>query len=141
MEGLRGAILRSDLPTPAHVLALRKNDQRHVLALPVLAGLELSTSSELLRLDPDQARLAVAFFLAERRSFPGPDWLRPLVETHANVAAGRDCAFRNDGDAPWRAPYSLCPRVVGLRVAAGYGSGGMSKVAERLSRARAAAHV
>ena len=114
MEGLRGAIHRSDLPAPAYVLALRKDDQRHVLALPVLAGLELSTSSELLRLDPDQARMAMAFFLAERRSFPGPDWLRPLVETHANVAADEIVRFatmeirRGECHIPFVHALSVC---------------------------------
>ena len=93
MEGLRGAIHRSDLPAPAHVLALRKDDQRHALALPVLAGLELSSPSELLPLDPDQARIAMAFVLAERRRFLEPDWLRPLVEAHGNVAADEIVRF------------------------------------------------
>ena len=93
MEGLRGAIHRNDLPAPSHVRALRKNDQRHVLSLPVLAGLELSTTSELLRLDPDQARMAMAFFLAERRSFLESDWLKPLVEAHGKVAADEIVRF------------------------------------------------
>ena len=93
MEGLGGAIHRSDLPAPAHVLALRKNDQRHAFALPVLAGLEVSSPSELLRLDSDQARLAMAFFLAERRSFLEPDWLKPLVEAHGKVAADEIVRF------------------------------------------------
>ena len=114
MEGLRGAIHRSDLPAPAYVLALRKDDQRHALALPVLAGLELSTSSELLRLDPDQARMAMAFFLAERRSFLEPDWLRPLVETHANVAADEIVRFatmemrRGEHHIPFVHALSVC---------------------------------
>ena len=114
MEGLRGAIHRNDLPAPAHVLALRKEDQRHVLSLPVLAGLELSTSSELLWLDPDQARMAMAFFLAERRSFLEPDWLRPLVETHANVAADEIVRFaamemrRGERHIPFVHALSVC---------------------------------
>ena len=93
VAGLRGAIHRGDLPAPAHVLDLRKNDQRHVLALAVLAGLDLSTPSERLRLDSDQARTAMAFFLAERRSFHEPDWLRLLVESHTDVAADEIVRF------------------------------------------------
>ena len=54
---------------------------------------------------------------------------------------GRDRAFRNDGAAPRRVPHPLRRRVVNLRVAVGYSPGGMSKVAERLSRACAAALV
>ena len=93
VAGLQGAIHRGDLPAPAHVLALRKNDQRHVLALAVLAGLDLSTPPERLRLDSDQARMAMAFFLAERRSFQEPDWLRLLVESHPDVAADEIARF------------------------------------------------
>ena len=93
VAGLRGAIHRGDLPAPAHVLTLKKNDQRHVLALAVLAGLDLSTPSERLRLDSDQARMAMAFFLAERRSFQEPDWLRLLVESHTDVAADEIVRF------------------------------------------------
>ena len=117
MVGLRGAIHRNDLPAPTYVLALRKDDQRHVLALPVLAGLELSRSSELLQLDPDQARMAMAFFLAERRSFPGPDWLRSLVEAHANVAADEIVRFatmemrRGERHIPFVHALSVCEWV------------------------------
>ena len=129
MEGLRGAIHRSDLPAPAHVLALRKNDQRHALALPVLAGFELSTPTELLQLDPHQVRVAMAFFLAERRSFLEPDWLRPLIESHGNVAADEIVRFatmelrRGECHIPfvdalstcewlWDTARAVCPRLL-----------------------------
>ena len=114
MEGLRGAIHRSDLPASAHVLALRKDDQRHALALAVLAGLDLNTRSDLLRLDSDQARRAMAFFLAERRSFLELDWLRPLVEAHGNVASDEIVRFatmemrRGERHIPFVHGLSVC---------------------------------
>ena len=87
MDGLRSAIHRSDLPTPAQVLALRSDGRRHPLAFPVLAGLELIAPDEFSRLDVDRLRLAIAFLLAERPNFPEPGWLGLLVDSHPNLAA------------------------------------------------------
>ena len=129
VEGLRGAIHRSDLPAPAHILALRKDDQRHALSLPVLAGLELSTPSERLRLDLDRARTAIVVFLAERRSFLESGWLRPLVESHADVAVDEIVRFatmelrRGERHIPfvyelstcewlWETARVVCPRLL-----------------------------
>ena len=85
--GLRGSIHRDDLPAPAEVLALRRHDRRHALALPVLAGLDLNPPDEPSRFDPGRARTVFAFLLAEGASFPEPGWLRPFVESHPNLAA------------------------------------------------------
>ena len=93
MGGLRGAIQRSDLPTPAQVLALRSDGRRHPLAFPVLAGLELIAPDEFSRLDVDRIRLAIAFLLAERPNFPEPGWLELLVESHPNLAADEIVRF------------------------------------------------
>lgn len=93
VEGLRGAIHRNDLPAPAEVLALRRRDRRHTLALPVLAGLDLDVPDAFSRLDPDKARTAFGFLLAERASFPEPGWLRALVESHPNLVAGEIVRF------------------------------------------------
>ena len=93
MDGLRGAIHRSDLPTPAQVLALRSGGRRHPLAFPVLVGLELIAPDEFSRLDVDRIRLAVAFLLAERPNFPEPGWLARLVESHPTLAADEIVRF------------------------------------------------
>ena len=93
MDGLRGAIHRSDLPTPAQVLALRSDGRRHPLAFPVLVGLELIAPDEVSRLDVDRLRLAIAFLLAERPNFPEPGWLGLLVESHPNLAADEIVRF------------------------------------------------
>ena len=114
VEGLRGAIHRSDLPVPAHVLALRKDDQRHALALPVLAGLDLSTPTVLHQLGPNQVSVAIAFFLVERRSFRDSEWLKPLVETHPIVAADEIVRFetmelrRSERHIPFVQELSVC---------------------------------
>ena len=93
VEGLRGAIHRSDLPATAQVLALRRRDRRHSLALPVLAGLDLDAPDEFSRLEPDKARTAFAFLLADRRSFPEPGWLKPFVKSQPNLAADEIVRF------------------------------------------------
>ena len=93
VEGLRAAIYRNDLPAPAQVLALRRRDRRHSLALPVLAGLDLGAPDEFSRLDPDKARTAFAFLLADRPSFPKPAWLEPFVASHPSLAADEIVRF------------------------------------------------
>ena len=93
VASLRGSIHRSDLPAPAEVLALRRRDRRHALALPVLAGLDLNPPDEPSRFDPGRARTVFAFLLAEGASFPEPGWLRPFVESHPNLAADEIVRF------------------------------------------------
>ena len=87
MDGLRGAIHRDDLPAPEEVLALRIKNQRHPLAFPVIAGLDLMSADELSRLDDKQARLAIALFLASWPPSPEPAWIRPHFESHPDLAA------------------------------------------------------
>ena len=87
MDGLRGAIQRDDLPILKEVLALRNDNQRHLLAFPVVAGLELIPADELSRLGDGQVRLAIALFVASRPPSRGPSWFRQHIESHPDVAA------------------------------------------------------
>ena len=87
MVGLRGAVQREDLPTPRDVLALRVDDQRHPLAFPVVAGLDLIPADSISALDDSLARVAVALLVASRPPSPGPTWVRPLFESRPKVAA------------------------------------------------------
>ena len=86
-NGLRGAIRRDDLPTPREVLALRSDNQRHLLAFPVVAGLELTSADELSRLGDGQVRLAIAMFMASRPPSREPSWLRQHIASHPDIAA------------------------------------------------------
>ena len=87
MDGLRGALHRDDLPTPQEVPALRADDQRRLLASPVVAGLDLLPEDSISALDDSVARVAVALLVASRPPSPGPGWVRPLFESRPNVAA------------------------------------------------------
>ena len=140
MDGLRGAIHRSDLPTPAQVLALRSDGRRHPLAFPVLEGLELIAPDEFSRLDVDRIRLAIAFLLAERPNFPEPGWLGLLVESHPNLAADEIVRFATM-ELRRASATSLRLRNVRQRMAVGGGSDSMSKATQRLPRTCAAALV
>jgi len=87
MDGLRGAARREDLPTPQDVLALWADNQRHLLAFPVVAGLDLLPEASISALDDSLARVAVALLVASRLPSPGPGWVRPLFESRPDVAA------------------------------------------------------
>ena len=97
MDGLRRAIQRDDLPAPKEVLALRRDNQRHLLAFPVVAGLELVSPDELSRLGDGQARLAIAMFVASRPPSRDPDWLRHIVKSHPDIAAEEIARFAATG--------------------------------------------
>lgn len=87
LEGLRNAIHRSDLPSPKKVLALRIAGQRHLLAFPVIAGIDLLSENALSRLDAEQVRLAIALFLASRPPSGESAWLEATVGSHPGIAA------------------------------------------------------
>ena len=87
MDGLRGAIHRDDLPAAADVFALRRDNQRHLLAYPVVVGLDLLSPDERSRLDDWQVQSAVASYLASPPPSPEPKWLRPLLAARPCVAA------------------------------------------------------
>ena len=87
MDGLRGAIHREDLPTPEDLLALRIENQRHLLAYPVVAGLELIPPASVSALDDARARAAAAMYLASRPSSPEPVWIRSTFESRPVMAA------------------------------------------------------
>ena len=93
MDGLRGTIQRDDLPTPEDVLSLRAANQRHPLAFPVVAGLELIAEDAISALDDSLARVAVALLVASRPPSPEPAWVRPLFESRPNIAAGEIVRF------------------------------------------------
>ena len=93
MEGLRGAIQRSDLPAPAQVLALRRDGRRHPLAFPVLVGLELNAPDVFSQLEDDRIRSAMALCLAEQPHFSEPGWLRALIESRTDLAADEIVRF------------------------------------------------
>ena len=97
MDGLRGAIQRDDLPTPKEVLALRNDNQRHLLAFPVVAGLDFLSADELSRLSDEQIRLALAMFVASRPPSPAPAWLRHNIESHPDIAAEEIVRFATMG--------------------------------------------
>ena len=129
IAGLRGAIHRDDLPTPKEVLALRMDNQRHLLAFPVLAGLELMSTNELSELDEELARLAIALFLASRPPAPDPTWVKPLFESCPALAGDEIVRFASAGlrtgerhisfvfemlDHPWQSKiaHSACPKLL-----------------------------
>ena len=87
MDGLRGAIQRDDLPAPREVLALRSDNQRHLLAFPVVAGLDLIPEDSISALDDSLARAASALFVASRPPSSEPGWVRPLFESRPVIAA------------------------------------------------------
>ena len=87
MDGLRNSIHRDDLPAPEEVLTFRLDNQRHTLAFPVVAGLELVSADDISRLEDERARLAIAMFLASRPPSPEPGWIRLLFETRPDLAA------------------------------------------------------
>lgn len=87
MDGLQGAIHRDDLPTPEEVLALRVENQRHLLAFPVVAGLELLVADSISALDDPRARAAIASFLASPPLSPQPTWIKTLFASRPSIAA------------------------------------------------------
>ena len=93
VDDLRGAIQRDDLPTLEDVLALRADNQRPLLAFPVIAGLELIAEDEISALDDSLARVAVALLVASRPPSPEPAWVKPLFESRPNIAAGEIVRF------------------------------------------------
>ena len=93
MDGLRNSIHRDDLPAPEEVLAFWLDNQRHTLAFPIVAGLDLSSAADVSGLEDERARLAIAMFLASRPPFPEPGWVRLLFESRPDLAADEVVRF------------------------------------------------
>ena len=107
LAALRGAITRSDLPTPAELVRLTTEGRLHLLAYPVMAGLRENTAGEHAeppRLDDRQARLAMTIwhttgepprFLRQSpgESLPGddlggvPGWVTTLEKARPDLVA------------------------------------------------------
>ncbi len=106
--GLRGAIGRHDLPDVDEIVRLYGKNQRHCLALPVLAGLAETHDAgtgELDRLNGKQIRTALAFHLCTG-AVPEAPWYRHLVHSRPEVVAdvlvrcGAPALRRNRRDVP-----------------------------------------
>ena len=107
LAALRGAIERSDLPTPSELLQLAKEGRLHLLARPVMAGLRERTGGTLAKpspLDDRQARLAVTMWYTtgepprSLRHSPGeplpkddlggvPEWFTAIKEARPGLVA------------------------------------------------------
>ena len=107
LAALRGAIARSDLPTPSELVRLTTEGRLHLLARPVMAGLRERAGGDHAKpppLDDRQARLAITIWYTtgepprSLRQSPGeplpkddlggvPDWLTALREARPAVAA------------------------------------------------------
>ena len=100
LDGLRGSIDRGDIPSDDEVIKLNCKSKRHILALPIVAGLEERASASpdcALRLSDKQIRLALAVHytephwsayigggrLAEQKSL----WFPPLLKSHPSAVA------------------------------------------------------
>ena len=107
LAALKGAIARSDLPTPSELVRLTTEGRLHLLAYPVMAGLRERTGDDHAKpppLDDRQARLAMTIWYTAGepprllRQSPGeplpqddlggvPDWLTALTEARPALAA------------------------------------------------------
>ena len=94
LEGFRGSIGRSDLPSAAEVIRLGTQDRHHYLTLPFLAGLEeaVRTAPDLqISLDEKQMRLALAiYYMVPPASLDDdrpPNWYPPLLKSHPDLVA------------------------------------------------------
>ena len=100
LDGLRGSVDRSDMPGADEIIRLNGESTRHVLALPIVAGLEERAAAApggQLALDDKQMRLALALHYTEpnwniyiggnRATEPKSLWFPPLLESHPDVVA------------------------------------------------------
>ena len=93
LEGLRGSIERSDLPSEDEVLHLDTQNQQHLLTWPFMAGLEEATRTRSKRkfsLAEKQMRLAFTIHftvLVPYGSSQIPTCLPPLLTSHPDVVA------------------------------------------------------
>ena len=99
LDGFRGSIRRSDVPSADEIIRLGVRNQTHHLALPIVAGLEETVRTQPnISLDEMQIRLALAIHytvplwpLYTGRNAPPadrpPSWLPLLLKSHPHVVA------------------------------------------------------
>ena len=100
LEGLRGAIDRADVPNEDEIFELNYKSQRHVLALPIVAGLEERASAspnQELCLEEKQMRVALAVHYTEphwsvhlgggRTADQKSLWFPPLLKSHPHIVS------------------------------------------------------
>ena len=93
LEGLRGSINRSDLPSEDEILHLDSQSQQHLLTWPFMAGLDETTRTapkRELSLDEKQMRLALTIHFTVLTPFGvrgTPTWLPSLLTSHPDVVA------------------------------------------------------
>ncbi len=99
LDGFRGSIQRSDVPSADEIIRLRVRNQTHHLALPIVAGLEESVRIQPnISLDEMQIRLALAIHytvplwpLYTGSNAPPaegpPSWFPLLLKSHPHIVA------------------------------------------------------
>ncbi len=90
VQGLTGAIRRSDIPDINAVLELRRKSQLYPVSFAILAGLaelERSHPEEIDRFDENQLSTAVIHFIHAGNGNQSPDWYRRILKKHPRVVA------------------------------------------------------
>ena len=100
LRGLRGSIDRADIPSEDEVIELNCESKRHILAVPIVAGLEELASAardHKVSLDDDKLRLALAIHYTEphwsvyigggRTADQKSLWFPPLLKSHPHIVA------------------------------------------------------
>ena len=90
LDAFRGMVGRPDIPDPSEIVRLHSERQRHRLAFPFLAGMEvLAPAARAERVERDETRIRQAFafhYTASPADRP-PDWYEPLLASHPGIAA------------------------------------------------------
>ena len=95
IKGLRGSVVRTDIPNETEIIKLRERNETHYIALPFLAGLEemfknISESCEI-PIGEKQSRQALAFYynaqLPKSFSDSPPFWYKTLLKTNPKVVS------------------------------------------------------
>ena len=100
LRGLRGSIDRADIPSDDEVIKLSCESKRHILAVPIVAGLEERASAvpdHQVTLDDDKLRLALAVHYTEPHwsFYIGGDrtadqkslWFPPALRSHPHIVS------------------------------------------------------
>ena len=91
LDGLRGSVNRSDLPTAMEIIRIDSEGRRHCLALPFLAGMEelAQTSSKVeASFSEEQIRQVFAFhYTVFGSADQNRNWYKLLLKSHAGTAA------------------------------------------------------